>query len=125
MVASDLVKEWLSSEGYKATIDGDGDVKFKYQGLPMWATTDENDKLFLRIIMPGIYQVSDDRGKVLEIMNQINMDLKIIKCFVVEDKVWLSVEMFVDSSPEIEDFFERCLDILVAAFEKFRQEINK
>ena len=125
MVSSELVRDWLSTQGFKHTIDADGDVQFKYQGWTMWATTDEKDQQFLRIIMPGIYNVDDaDRVKVLEIINAVNRDLKAVKGFLVENRVWLSIEQFVDTSPEIEDFIERCLDILVAAVNKFLEALK-
>ena len=91
----------------------------------MWATKDENDKIFLRIIMPGIYKLEEsERIKCLEAVNAVNRDLKTIKSFIVGDRVWLSIEIYVDSSPEIEDFFERCLDTLVAGVRKFMEEMR-
>ena len=31
MITSELVKDWLSNEGYKYEVDEDGDIRFKYQ----------------------------------------------------------------------------------------------
>ena len=33
MAIVDLVKNWLSTEGYKYDVDNDGDIYFKYDGL--------------------------------------------------------------------------------------------
>lgn len=109
----DLVKNWLSSEGYKHEIDSDGDIHFRYQGVDLFFTKDENDPLFFRIIMPGIYTVNGDREKVLEAVNSVCAERKVLKAFVVQDKLWLAIEMLIDTTPDIEDFFERCCDMLV------------
>ena len=119
----DLVKEWLNSEGYHYDIDKDGDIHFKFNGKHMLFIADERDLLFFRIIMPGIYDIENNREKVLEICNEITCGIKVVKAFVVRDEVWLSIEMFIDSNPDIGDFFERCCDILISAYHKFANKI--
>ena len=83
----------------------------------------DNDSSFLRIIMPGIYDVDGDRTKVLEAINTISRDIKAIKAFLVNDSLWLSIEMFIDSTPDIDDFIERCLDIMIAGRQRIAKEI--
>ena len=61
--------------------------------------------------------------KVLEAANMITRDMKVVKAFLVEDHLWLSIELFIDSTPEFGDFFVRCIEILVAARHKIAQEI--
>ena len=73
--------------------------------------------------MPNIYKVDGDRTTVLEAINTIARDIKAIKAFLVDDSLWLVIEMFVDSTPDIEDFIERCLDILIAGRQKIAKEI--
>lgn len=125
MITSELVKDWLSNEGYKHEVDEDGDIRFKYQGKTFFCTSDKRDEQYFRIIMPNIYQIENNRMKVLEAVNTVSRDMKVVKAFVVEDSVWLGVEMFVDSSPEVEDFMDRCLNLLQAAFERTALEILK
>lgn len=123
MNASDLVENWLKEQGFKNERDDDGDLRFKYQGVNLFCCKDDNDQQFLRIIMPGIYQIDGDRTKVLEAINTICSDLKAIKAFIVQDHLWLAIEMFIDSTPDIDDFIERCLDILIAGRQRIAQEI--
>ena len=125
MNASDLVENWLKEQGFKNERDDDGDLRFKYQGVNLFCCKDDNDKQFLRIIMPGIYQIDGDRMKVLEAINTICRNIKAIKAFLVEDHLWLAIEMFIDSTPDIDDFIERCLDILMAGRQHIAQEILK
>ena len=126
MNAVELVKEWLSKEGYKAIPDDEGGVIFKYQGCNMWAMNDERDPLFLRISMPNIYEVEDNRLQVFEAINSVNDNIKSVKAYIAgNNHVWMTIEMYLDSSPELDDFLERCLDIILAAGHKFVEELNK
>jgi len=108
----ELVKDFLSTEGYRFDIDGDGDIHFKFEGVNLFFTEDKNDQSYFRLIMPGIYKLEGNREKVLEAISAVNRDLKVLKAFLVEDLLWLSVEIFIDSTPELEDFFPRCLALL-------------
>lgn len=75
--------------------------------------------------MPGIYNTENNRGLVLESMNEINTKKKAVKAVLMEDSVWLNIEMFIDSTPDLEDFFLRLLDILHASRINFYQAIQK
>lgn len=123
MNARQLVENWLRAQGFRSSVDSDGDLSFRYEGVPMFCSNDDNDPLFLRIFMPGIYTVKGDREKVLEAISTINREIKAVKAFLVEDRLWISLEMYVDSTPDIDDFIERCLDILVASVKRIGAEI--
>ena len=123
MNASDLVENWLKDQGFRSERDSDGDLRFRYEGVNLFCSQDDNDKQFLRIIMPGIYKVDGDRTRVLEAISTISRDIKAIKAFLVEDHLWLAIEMFIDSTPDIDDFIERCLDIMIAGRQRIAKEI--
>jgi hypothetical protein len=125
MKTIDLVKEYLAQEGYRYEIDNDGDVHFKYQGVNLFFTDSGNDSNFFRIIMPSIYDVDNNRVKVLEAANTVTRDIKVLKAFLVGDHLWLSIEIFIDSTPELADFFPRCLDILYEGRRRVAAEIFK
>lgn len=123
MRTEELVKEFLSNEGYRFDVDGDGDIHFKYEGVNLYFTVDKDDQNYFRLIMPNIYQLEGNRVKVLEAINTVARDLKVIKAFLVEDRLWLTVELFIDSTPELEDFFPRCMGLLKAGRDKIAEEI--
>lgn len=123
MKTEELVKEYLSSEGFRYDVDEDGDIHFKFEGTNLFFTVDENDQSFFRLIMPNIYEVKDDRLKVLEAISNVNRDMKVLKAFLIQDRLWLSVEIFIDSTPELDDFFPRCIGLLKAGRERIAAEI--
>lgn len=122
MNACDLVENWLKEQGFRCERDDDGDIRFRYQGVGMFCCKDR-DNGFLRIIMPGIYDVNGNRERVLEAINTIARELKVIKAFLVNDSLWLSIEMFIDSTANIDNFIERCLDIMITGRNRIAQEI--
>ena len=115
MKTMDLVKEYLAEQGYRYDIDGDGDLHFKAEGVNLYCTDNGEDNQFFRIIMPNIYQLENNREKVLEAVNKITREWKVLKAYLVEDRLWLSIEMFVDSTPDVGDFMPRCIKILLGA----------
>ena len=123
MRTEELVKQYLSAEGYKYDVDGDGDIHFKYEGVNLFFTVDRDDQLFFRIIMPNIYQLEGNRTKVLEAINTVSANLKVLKAFLVQDCLWLAIEMYIDTNPELEDFFPRCMQLLKLGREMIAKEI--
>ena len=125
MTTAELAKSWLHEQGFKCNLDEDGDAVFKYQGANMYVSVDKNDPLFFKIVMPGIYEVENNRERVLEAVNSICTNIKVVKAILVSDTVHLLIEMFVDTTPEIDDFFERCCDILIASRRLFIEELTR
>lgn len=123
MNVSNLVENWLKGQGFRCNRDDDNDLCFRYEGVNMICSDDERDDQYLRVFIPGIYKVDGDRVKVLEAISTICREIKCIKAFLVDDYLWLTIEQFIDSTPDIEDFIERCLDILIAARRKAAEEI--
>ena len=79
---ADLITAWLFNEGYKHEIDSDGDVHFKYNGKHIYFTPDE-DETYFRLIMPNIYELEDNRVKVLEACNTITRSFTVVKAYLV------------------------------------------
>lgn len=124
MTTAELAKSWLHEQGYKCNLDEDGDAIFKYEGANMLVTVDKDDPLFFKIMMPSIYEVENNRDRVLETINIINTKIKVVKAILIGNNVHLFIEMFVDTTPEIDDFFERCCDILIASRRIFIEELR-
>lgn len=109
-----IYKDWLTSQNVKFTETPVGLI-FSYQGCVFIIEDDTNDKQFLRICMPKIYTVSsDEKEKVLELVNKMNYEIKCLKASIDEnDVVNLFTEIFVDSTPEVDDLLGRLLQIML------------
>ena len=100
-------------------------MHFKYQGRNFFFATDEDDPYYFQVIMPNIYEVDGDRRLVLEAINTIISEKKALKAYIIDDKVWLTIEMFIDTTPDLNKIFERSIDILNSGYNKFAIEMSK
>ncbi|MFI3281566.1 MAG: hypothetical protein R3Y44_06320 [Rikenellaceae bacterium] len=119
-----VFKEFLQKENFRFEESSYG-LHFSYQGANFAIANNEKDPLYLQLVMPGIYEVNNDKIKVFEAMNRINGDKKAVKAFLVEDSVWMNIEMFIDSTPDLGDFFFRILDILHNARQSFYSNMRE
>ncbi len=121
----DLVKEYLASEGFKHEQDEYGNIHFSYKGFNLFCVNDEKDSSYLQIMIPNVYDVKENRMKGLEVANQISRDTKILKAILLEDRLWLSIELLLDSTPNISDFFPRCVELLCKYVYVVQESLNK
>ena len=103
-----LAIEYLQKWDIKYEIVKSDYFVFKYQGGEFFINTPEDDPNFLYLVMPDIYRINNDRIEVLEAMNKITHDRKFIKASLDDNNVWLSVDMLMDPSSNI-DFFEKMI----------------
>ncbi len=111
----EIYKNWLRENGVKFEEKEYG-ITFKYQGGYFIIGDNTKDLQYFNIVMPGIYDFAEHpempREKVLEALNKINAQYKVAKAVCDDEDCWLTTEIFIDSSPDVEDFMERLLNIL-------------
>lgn len=113
-----IYKDWLRSYGVKFEELPFG-LAFKYQGANFILWDNSKDQQYLALSMPNIWDVDGEEVKVLRAANKINGDIKAIKAVIRDNAVWLNIEMFIDNTPDIEDFMDRILGILLECRMKF------
>ena len=120
-----IYKDWLNSQriSFHETSIG---ILFRYQGGGFIIADNKNDKDYLQLIMPNIHTVdSFSKQKALKIANNLNRDIKGLKVIINDDdSVWLTIEQFLDETPNIEDFMDRLLQILLRGRLKFNMLIE-
>ena len=110
----EIFQEWLRNNGYRFEVKPFG-IYFKHQGGHFIISDNSGDELYLQIVMPAVYTLNDSSQNqhALEACNELTKSKKCLKAFFAdEDTIWLSTEIFVDHTPELDDFMERLLDIL-------------
>lgn len=100
-------------------------MHFKYQGRNFLFVTDEDDPYYFQVVLPNIYEVDGDRRFVLEAIHTIISEKKALKAYIIDDHVWLAIEMFIYTTPDINNILERCIDILNSGYNKFAIEMSK
>ncbi len=120
----DIYKNWLMENGVRFE-EKDYGLTFKYQGGYFIIGNNSKDLQYFNIVMPGIYDFADHpetpRIKVLEALNKINAQYKVVKAVCDEEDCWLTTEIFIDSTPDVEDYMERMHNICQLARLEFFQ----
>ena len=129
MNLNDLMLEFLRKEGYRPDVTNFG-IAFKVEGATFLYLTDDNDDQYFRLMMPGIYDVTDDNEfAVLRALNETNGSLKVVKLYTMgegDDRdVWVAFEILADSTPELADFVPRALSLLRAGRQDFYNRLQK
>lgn len=121
MKTSENVFNYLKEQGLVPKYNDNGNIEFKYQMRSFIFFSNDDDEQFFQLTMPSIFTVTDDnRMAALEAMNEINDTTKVIKLTVTKNgNVWESTEIMLDSTPELDDFFPRLLNILLNTRQKF------
>ena len=121
-----IYESFLRSQGFKYERQNFG-ISFQYQGRNFLIFDDSNDELYLQVLMPGIYKLNSltEEYKVLKALNNINNEIKAIKGCLHDDVVWLHIEMFMDKTPNVEDYFIRLLDILIRGQMSFAEQMSR
>lgn len=117
MTNKELVRNFLQQEGYKFEETGDL-FRFKANGLHLVCEASERDSMFIRIVAPVIYSVSDhpeiSREKVLSACNHLVEKVKTLKAYLDSDNdVMLAVELFIsEETSDLSAVLERSLNVL-------------
>ena len=126
MNLKELMLNYLREEGFCPKEEEYGLV-FKCEGLNFIFFYDEDDDQYFRLMMPGIFDVTEENfPAVLLAMNNVNSEMKVVKAYTPErDSVWLGFEGLVDSTPVLSDFVPRGIKMLRAAQRKFYEAIQQ
>jgi hypothetical protein len=118
-----LCFNFLRSEGYLPQINQVDDIIFKAEGNTFIVMIDENDEQFLNLILPNFYELNGnlEMNKALRVANIVNQKVKVGKIIISNNiHVWAIAEQFIDSTPDLEDFFRRTINAVLKAAEDFR-----
>ena len=132
MNAKGLVSKYLKSQGI-APKKNDLGLNFNYEGWNFLLWNDTDDPLFFRLILPGVFDVTDDNyAKAIMTCNNVNWNYKVVKAVLYEFEdehdsgasVWMCFEQVLDANLQVEEIVPRALHSLIAAAEAFTKEMN-
>ena len=132
MNAKTLVSKYLKAQGVVPKKNDLG-LNFTYEGWNFLLWNDADDPLFFRLILPGVFDVTDDNfAEAIMACNNVNWKYKVVKAVLYEfedehDKgasVWMCYEQVLDTTPRVEELMPRAVHSLIAAAEAFTKEMN-
>ena len=131
MTVKTLVSRYLKSIGVKATKNDLG-LNFTFEGWNFLLWNDADDPLFFRLILPGVFDVTDENyAEALMACNNVNWYFKVVKAvlYEYEDKhesgasVWMCFEQKLDTVAEMESLVHCAIQSLLSACEAFTKEM--
>lgn len=118
------IGKYLASEGLQPQ-ERDFGYYFRYQMRNFFIEYDQEDEQYLRVIMPGIYEVDENNlVDVLTAANVVDRDRKVVKCFVLDEDVHVATELLIDATPNLGDIVPRALGMLLGAQECFNKALK-
>ena len=133
MKVKQLVFKYLKSQGMVAKKNDLG-LNFTYDGWNFLLWNDADDPLFFRLILPGVFDVTDDNfAKAIMACNKVNWDFKVVKAVLYDfedehDKgasVWICYEQQLDTEPQLEELIPRAIHSLISATDAFNKEMTE
>ena len=133
MKVKQLVYKYLKSQGMVAKKNDLG-LNFTYDGWNFLLWNDADDPLFFRLILPGVFDVTDDNfAKAIMACNKVNWDFKVVKAVLYDfedehDKgasVWICYEQQLDTEPQLEELIPRAIHSLISATDAFNKEMTE
>ena len=132
MKVKQLVSKYLKSQGMVVKKNGLG-LNFTYDGWNFLLWNDADDPLFFRLILPGVFDVTDDNfAKAIMACNNVNWRFKVVKAVLYDfedehDKgasVWMCYEQQLDATTDMETLMQHAIQCLLSACEAFTKEVT-
>lgn len=119
---AERVAAFLRDEGFRPTIDDDGDVAFKFEGGSYYVSIDEGDPRFLRVVFPYFWSIDDEdeRRRVLMIANEVQRRFKVGRFYVLDTDTSAVVDGYLPDETAFRGVLLRWLGALPEMVREFR-----
>lgn len=106
-------------------LEEDGKVHFYYQLTLYVYIPDENDQDFVAFYIPAFYEMSDgEELEVMNVMNECNSFMKVIKLLMDKQHVSAACELFIPDDSDLEWVVKRGVLALHQTKEHFEKEMK-
>jgi hypothetical protein len=115
---------FLLDEGFRPSVDADGDVVFKVEGYTYYISVGEDEEYF-RLIFPNFWPLEseDERARAKAAALRVSNRMMVVKVLAIEDGVVAKVEMFAPSPDAVFPVFHRAIRAIQGAVRAFRDEM--
>lgn len=117
----------LKNEGYLPSIDDDGDILVKVQGLAFYVMASDTDDMYLRVLLPSFWSLDSEQefAKAHFVANKLNKEYKVGKIFLSKDNTYASCELFINKDDVyLNKILLRLFQLLFSMRKDFADEMN-
>ena len=120
-----IITDYMAREGYRPTLNADGEIIFHFEGKTCYLQTDSKDHDALRIVIVNFHPLATAaaRARATIAAQEATAATKVVKIFTLDDDTWCTAELVM---PEPERFIEilgRTLSAIRAALRAFEKSL--
>lgn len=119
------IQNFLREEGFAPTIDNEGSLCFKKEGTAYWIDVIGDKPFYVIFHRDGIGTKDANALNVMKAINDVNTNIRAIKCCYMGDYVALSIESYCYLAEDFRYVFYNYLSILEAANEAVKEAYAK
>ena len=103
MTKTELYSDYLTQEGYRPSLDKDGDLTFKHERINFILFANEKDEEFFKLMIPFFWPIEseEERERAGRVMHRLNAEYKAAKFYPIDDDVCVCVECFFETPDTI------------------------
>ena len=118
-----IYKTSLKEEGFDPKIDREGNLTFKFEGLPYVIETEDQDDEFLRLAFKNFWVFDKASAHLSALIGALHAtaETKVAKVCVCDGEVIASVELFLGSPEHFRPILLRSLNALKSAVNRFME----
>jgi hypothetical protein len=120
--------EYLTSEGYEAEVDGDGDVAFAIDDWSFYIIVNDDDSEYFEMLLPNVDAWGDSgvsEAKAALAASKATMSTKVAKVFVTPyNNVHIRAEIFIAKPEDFKLHFDRMVDAIITAYNTYYNEMG-
>lgn len=121
-----VFKKYIETKGIKIQSEDETTISFERNALQYTFVYEKSDPYYFRVILPNILKVdTENKQEILQLINTINLKFKVAKSVIVNDEnVWISIESFVYSMNNMDEFFDRIFILYEAVLNEYKEYLN-
>ena len=120
------LKDYLYVEGYRPSINNDGEVMFHFEGKICYIQTAAADSEYVRLVIVNFRSISseEDRLRVTAAAQEATGGTKVIKIFTVDGDTWCTAELLLPEPEQLTEIISRTLSAIRAALRTFEKSLS-
>lgn len=119
------IQSFLREEGFAPSVDNDGSLCFKKEGTSYWIDVRGDKPFYVTFHREPIGTEDAPAFNVLKAINEVNTNVRAIKCCYLNDYVSLAIESYCYVAEDFKYVFYQYLSILEASNELVKETYAK
>jgi hypothetical protein len=120
--------EFLATEGYRPSLDSDGDIRFKHDGGHYLIHLESGDDQYVSVVFPRFWPLEsqEEIARAFRAANRAGTNTKVAKVEVLEEQkdVWAEIELLIERPEQLEEQFHRVLALIQGAVDEFAAQMR-